>query len=81
VARPTIKKGEKKRRSVRSVRSGKQQRSAAAAAMDKILAGEGRNVEHVALVDEAALAVIDLAGQQRRKKRKVVKKRDKKKTR
>jgi formamidopyrimidine-DNA glycosylase len=81
VARPTIKKGEKKRRSVRSVRSGKQQRSAAAAAMDKILAGEGRNVEHVALVDEAALAVIDSAGQQRRKKRKVVKKRDKKKTR
>ena len=78
VARPTIKKGEK-RRSVRSVSSGKQQqRSAAAAAMDKILAGEGRNVEHVALVDEAALAVIHSAGQPRRKKKKVVRKRGKK---
>jgi len=48
------------------VRPTKRQRSAAAAALDKIRAGEGRNVEHVALADEESLAVIAAAASKRR---------------
>ena len=52
----TVKK--KKRKLAPRKKTHKPMRSAAAAALEKIRAGEKRNVEHVALADEVSLAVI-----------------------
>ena len=59
-------KGKKKK-------SDKPMRSAAAAALEKIRAGEKRNVEHVALVDDASLAVIAKHTVAKKKKKKNLK--------
>jgi hypothetical protein len=51
----------KKRKSIEYTNTNKRMRSAKDAALDKIIACEGRNVEHVALVDEESLATIQKA--------------------
>merc|ERR1712166_892827 len=52
------KKKKRKRTSTSTSTPKSKMKSAAAAALEKINAGEGRNVEHIALEDEHSLAVI-----------------------